>query len=91
MRMEMELFSKMFTSMTGSCFKKCVPKYTDERLSLGENACVDRCVTKYMATHALVNQVTMEVNEAQMKEMMAMQQQIKAQEAVAAGALKPAR
>lgn len=39
------------------------------------------CVVQ--ATHALVNQVTMEVNEAQMKEMMSLQQQMKAQEQLA--------
>lgn len=41
-------------SVVAECYAKCVPKPRDGEMSVGEMACVDRCVPKYLAAHALV-------------------------------------
>ncbi len=34
--------------MSDSCFRKCVNRYKDADLSVGEMSCTDRCVGKYL-------------------------------------------
>jgi hypothetical protein len=34
--------------MSESCFQKCVYKYNDNDLNLGEMSCIDRCTAKYL-------------------------------------------
>ena len=43
--------------MASTCFKKCVVKHTEGDLSVGEMACVDRCVGKYMQAQEVVGGV----------------------------------
>ena len=43
--------------MTEQCFKKCVALYKEPELSVGEATCVDRCVHKYMTSHAKVQEI----------------------------------
>ena len=43
--------------MTEQCFRKCVAMYKEPDLSVGEATCVDRCVHKYMASHAKVQRL----------------------------------
>jgi len=40
--------------MNRECHQKCIPKPRDGDLSVAEMACIDRCVPKYLETHALV-------------------------------------
>ncbi|MCH97798.1 mitochondrial-like import inner membrane translocase subunit TIM10-like, partial [Trifolium medium] len=45
---EMEYRVELFNKMTQSCFNKCVDnKYKESELNMGENSCIDRCVSKY--------------------------------------------
>lgn len=37
-----------------ACWHKCIPRAKDGELSIGEMACIDRCVPKYVETHELV-------------------------------------
>ncbi len=41
-------------SMVNECYLKCVPNPRDGDLSIGEMACLDRCVPKYLEAHELV-------------------------------------
>ncbi len=34
--------------MSNTCLKKCVNRYKDTDLSVGEMSCTDRCVGKYL-------------------------------------------
>ena len=43
--------------MTEQCFRKCVAMYKEPDLSVGEAACVDRCVHKYMTSHSKVQEI----------------------------------
>lgn len=40
--------------VVAACWAKCVPKPKDGELSIGEMACIDRCVPKYVEAHELV-------------------------------------
>lgn len=48
------------------CSKKCVTKFHDQELAIGEMTCVDRCVGKYLSAQAKVGEV-LQAFEAQMK------------------------
>ena len=56
--------------MTITCFNKCVVKHNETDMSVGEMACVDRCVGKYMQAQEKVGDVLSKF-----------EQQLKAQEA----------
>lgn len=43
--------------MCSLCFEKCVSRYNDTDLNLGEMSCVDRCVGKYLESHMKVGEV----------------------------------
>ena len=38
----------------GACWGKCIPRARDGELSVGEMACIDRCVPKFLETHELM-------------------------------------
>jgi len=43
------LRSSIFTSrVRDACFQKCIHRFAESEVSLGEGSCVDRCVVKYM-------------------------------------------
>ncbi|KAF3913814.1 hypothetical protein ABW21_db0201297 [Orbilia brochopaga] len=47
----------MFNRLTGSCFKKCVPKeYRESDLNKGESVCLDRCVAKFFEVNVKVSE-----------------------------------
>lgn len=47
--------------LSALCHSKCVAhKYTDSELTVGENACIDRCVSKFFEMQALLQQMMME-------------------------------
>ncbi|KAF1882866.1 hypothetical protein Lal_00003047 [Lupinus albus] len=55
---EMEYRVELFNKMTQSCFNKCVDnKYKESELHMGENSCIDRCVSKYWHVTNLVGQL----------------------------------
>ena len=54
---ELEAMTDMFNKMTEQCYRKCVAMYKEAELSVGEATCVDRCVHKYMTSHAKVQEI----------------------------------
>ncbi|XP_050139208.1 mitochondrial import inner membrane translocase subunit TIM10-like isoform X1 [Malus sylvestris] len=45
---EMEYRVELFNKLTHTCFNKCIEKkYKESELNMGENSCIDRCVSKY--------------------------------------------
>ncbi|CAN6692735.1 unnamed protein product [Malus baccata var. baccata] len=45
---EMEYRVELFNKLTHTCFNKCVEKkYKESELNMGENSCIDWCVSKY--------------------------------------------
>ncbi|CDY45450.1 BnaA05g12510D [Brassica napus] len=41
-----------------TCFVKCVDKrYKEAELNMGENSCIDRCVSKYWQVNGMVGQL----------------------------------
>ncbi|TGZ60662.1 hypothetical protein CRM22_008413 [Opisthorchis felineus] len=64
---EIEMMQHVFSNMTNSCLKKCIPaKYSDGDLTKGEAVCLDRCAAKFMQAymHATKKLSTMTVPEA---------------------------
>ncbi|VFQ79894.1 unnamed protein product [Cuscuta campestris] len=47
---EMEYRVELFNKLTHTCFKK----YKESELNMGENSCIDRCVSKYWQVNSLV-------------------------------------
>lgn len=63
----------MFKKMTGNCFVKCVRRYEpDGEISVGEGACLERCVHKYSEAYKLINE---HMTEKQQRDMEFAQQQ----------------
>ena len=49
---EIEMMQKVFSNMTKSCLKKCIPpRYQDGELTKGESVCLDRCSAKFMEAY----------------------------------------
>eukprot|EP00439_Symbiodinium_sp_Y106_P045299 s2363_g5.t1 len=51
---EMKGMADIFFRMQASCYNKCIASVKDEKLSVGEMSCVDRCVNKFMDVHSKV-------------------------------------
>ncbi|KAK7325034.1 hypothetical protein VNO77_29063 [Canavalia gladiata] len=55
---EMEYRVELFNKMTQTCFNKCVDnRYKESELNMGENSCIDRCVSKYWHVTNLIGQL----------------------------------
>ncbi|KAI4334577.1 hypothetical protein L6164_019250 [Bauhinia variegata] len=55
---EMEYRVELFNKLTHTCFNKCVDKkYKESELNMGENSCIDRCVSKYWHVTNLIGQL----------------------------------
>ena len=64
-KMEIAFTTTMFNKMVKNCFRKCVPKLTEEPdLNVAEMTCVDRCVSKYMKFHTKVGTEMQKANAA---------------------------
>lgn len=47
---------KTICRMSNQCWKKCVSRFHDPDLSIGEATCVDRCVEKYVQAQQKIGQ-----------------------------------
>ncbi|KAG5598563.1 hypothetical protein H5410_029933 [Solanum commersonii] len=55
---EMEYRVEFFNKLTHTCFNKCVEKkYKEGELYMGENTCIDRCVSKYQQVTNIIGQM----------------------------------
>ncbi|CAN6314640.1 unnamed protein product [Urochloa humidicola] len=55
---EMEYRVELFNKLTQTCFDKCIEKrYKEAELNMGENSCIDLCVSKYWQVTNLVGQM----------------------------------
>jgi import inner membrane translocase subunit TIM10 len=63
----MEMYTFLFNKMSQSCFEKCTSKkHKEPDLALGEMACVDRCVNKYLEAQEKVGIILQKANESQL-------------------------
>jgi import inner membrane translocase subunit TIM10 len=71
----MEMYADLFQKISGTCFEKCASrKHRDQDLALGEMACTDRCVSKYMEAMEKVGAVLQQANESQAQQQQNLQQ-----------------
>ncbi|KAK6646099.1 hypothetical protein PHAVU_L008843 [Phaseolus vulgaris] len=55
---EMEHRVESFNKITDTCFNKCVEnRYKEPEINMGENSCIDRCVSKYWQVTNLIGQL----------------------------------
>jgi len=54
---EMVAMSDMYTRMLKQCFEKCVDRFNESELSVGESSCCDRCVSKFIDGHRKVGEL----------------------------------
>nr|VDD13909.1 unnamed protein product [Brassica oleracea] len=63
MEYRVELFNKYLNQshhslLAQTCFSKCVDKrYKETELNMGDNSCIDRCVSKYWQVNGMVGQL----------------------------------
>lgn len=67
--------------MVNMCFKKCVANYREPDLHVGELACTDRCVGKYMAAQEKVTERMQELQQKAQEAQLQHQQQLMAMQA----------
>uniref|UniRef100_A0A0D6R872 Mitochondrial import inner membrane translocase subunit n=1 Tax=Araucaria cunninghamii TaxID=56994 RepID=A0A0D6R872_ARACU len=54
---EVEMVSDMFSRLTQSCLKKCIPAdYREADLNKAESVCLDRCVAKFFEVNVKVSE-----------------------------------
>ncbi|KAJ5106365.1 mitochondrial import inner membrane translocase subunit tim10 [Penicillium angulare] len=54
---EVDMISDMFSRLSESCTKKCVPvDYREGDLNKGESVCLDRCVSKFFDVNIKVSE-----------------------------------
>ena len=69
------MYADLFQKISGTCFEKCASrKHRDQDLALGEMACTDRCVSKYMEAMEKVGAVLQQANESQSQQQQNLQQ-----------------
>ncbi len=69
------MYADLFQKISGTCFEKCASrKHRDQDLALGEMACTDRCVSKYMEAMEKVGAVLQQANESQAQQQQNLQQ-----------------
>eukprot|EP00467_Chlorarachnion_reptans_P003739 CAMPEP_0114525282 /NCGR_PEP_ID=MMETSP0109-20121206/22331_1 /TAXON_ID=29199 /ORGANISM="Chlorarachnion reptans, Strain CCCM449" /LENGTH=98 /DNA_ID=CAMNT_0001706833 /DNA_START=44 /DNA_END=340 /DNA_ORIENTATION=+ len=66
--------TKLFDSMSKSCFSKCISRFNQPDLAVGEATCVDRCTLKFIQTAQLVTEEMQKAHETEIKQQQALQQ-----------------
>lgn len=67
--LEIESQQETFSSMTQTCFNKCFSVMNQPGLSPGEADCVDRCISKYLATTTEIMQKMQAKNMSEQQEL----------------------
>jgi import inner membrane translocase subunit TIM10 len=62
---EMKGLADTFAKMSDTCWKKCIPHVKEGALTVGEMSCTDRCVSKFLDTHAMIG---VELNSSMQKQ-----------------------
>jgi mitochondrial import inner membrane translocase subunit TIM10 len=66
-KVEIESMTDMSVRMNEMCFKKCVVKFSEADLSVGEMTCVDRCAWKYFGMMTKLNEAAMKNHQQLMQ------------------------
>jgi len=70
-KLEMEGVTDMFNKMGELCFQKCLGRYNEPDLNVGEMSCTDRCVSKYMEAHRKIGEKFQEFQQMEQARMQA--------------------
>ncbi|CAK4086183.1 unnamed protein product [Aphanomyces euteiches] len=65
---EADLLMHMQDKMRSICFNKCVHRFREGDLDMGESSCDDRCVAKYLQAYYRLNQFLPRLRETIVKE-----------------------
>mmetsp|Transcript_6123 Transcript_6123/g.9542 ORF Transcript_6123/g.9542 Transcript_6123/m.9542 type:complete len:98 (+) Transcript_6123:46-339(+) len=51
---QLNIQNDLFRRLRDSCYRKCIRQYREGDLTVGEGACLERCVAKFMEAYTLV-------------------------------------
>jgi mitochondrial import inner membrane translocase subunit TIM10 len=52
--LQVKSLNELHQRIVGVCWAKCITRPKEQDLTVGETACVDRCVPKYIEAHQLI-------------------------------------
>jgi len=55
-KIQAEGATDLYNRMADVCFEKCIGKYNEPDLNVGEMSCTDRCVSKFMESYKKVGE-----------------------------------
>mmetsp|Transcript_2901 Transcript_2901/g.6747 ORF Transcript_2901/g.6747 Transcript_2901/m.6747 type:complete len:103 (+) Transcript_2901:68-376(+) len=72
-KIQAEGATDLYNRMADVCFEKCIGKYNEPDLNVGEMSCTDRCVSKFMESYKKVGEKLQEFQQMEQAKMQAQQ------------------
>ncbi|GBG33735.1 Mitochondrial import inner membrane translocase subunit Tim10 [Hondaea fermentalgiana] len=73
-KIQAEGATDLYNRMADMCFEKCIGKYQEAELNVGEMSCTDRCVSKFMESYKKVGDKLQEFQQMEQAKMQQTQQ-----------------
>ena len=61
---QMQIQQELFHKVKVTCFEKCCTKFREPDMTVGETACTERCVAKFMQTYEIIGAIMLAQNNS---------------------------